>query len=165
MKSSTYSSIEKAKVAFHRHKGEGALGAIAPEVEGKNADDGFFWNHQALQSIIWFLTSSFLKFPNSLSIFVVNVTIKISSYGEKEGNQAVNKMSSNLFSHKTKQQVHHTNQAETHLPPEMLDSINPYAIYTFPSFTFKKETNLVIFVSFGLWFAFTKCCWLLAKST
>lgn len=35
MKSSTYSSIEKAKVAFHRHKGEGALGAVAPQVEGK----------------------------------------------------------------------------------------------------------------------------------
>lgn len=72
------------------------------------------------------------------------MTIKISSYGEKEGNQAVNKMSSNLFSQKTKQQVHHTNQSESYLPTEKLDSVNPYTISTFPSFTFKKETNLVI---------------------
>lgn len=35
----------------------------------------------------------------------------------------------------------------------------------FSSFTFKKETNLVIFVSLVLWFVFMKCCWLLAKST
>lgn len=74
------------------------------------------------------------------------MTIKISSYGEKEGNQAVNKMSSNLFSQKTKQQVHHTNQSESHLPTEMLDSVNPYTLYTFPSFTFQKETNLVDFL-------------------
>lgn len=74
------------------------------------------------------------------------MTIKISSYGEKEGNQAVNKMSSNLFSQKTKQQVHYTNQSESHLPTEMLDSVNPYTLYTFPSFTFKKETNLVDFL-------------------
>ena len=53
-------------------------------------------------------------------------------------------MSSNLFSHKTKQQVHCTNQSESHLPTEILDSFNPYTIYTFSSFTFKKETNLVI---------------------
>lgn len=93
------------------------------------------------------------------------MTIKISSYGEKEENQAVNKMSSNLFSQKTKQQVHHTNQPESHLPTETLDSINPYTSYTFPSFTFKKETNLVIFVSLVLQLVFMKCCWLLAKST
>lgn len=77
MKPSTCSSpIEKAKVAFHG-QGEGALGAVAPE-EG-NAVDGFFLNHQALQSIIWFLTSSFLNSQNSLSIPVVNITIKRSS--------------------------------------------------------------------------------------
>lgn len=93
------------------------------------------------------------------------MTIKISSYGEKEENQAVNKMSSNLFSQKTKQQVHRTNQSASHLPTETLDSINPYTVYTFSSFTFKKETNLVIFVSLVLGSVFMKCCWLLAKST
>lgn len=66
---------------------------------------------------------------------------------EKEGeNQAVNKMSSRLFSQKTKQQVHRTNQSESHLPTEILGSFNPYTIYTFSSFTLKKkkETNLGI---------------------
>lgn len=66
---------------------------------------------------------------------------------EKEGeNQAVNKMSSKLFSQKTKQQVHRTNQSESHLPTEILGSFNPYTIYTFSSFTLKKkkETNLGI---------------------
>ena len=59
---------------------------------------------------------------------------------EKEGeNQAVNKMSSKLFSQKTKQQVHRTNQSESHLPTEILGSFNPYTIYTFSSFTLKKK--------------------------
>ena len=59
---------------------------------------------------------------------------------EKEGeNQAINKMSSKLFSQKTKQQVHRTNQSESHLPTEILGSFNPYTIYTLSSFTLKKK--------------------------
>ena len=59
---------------------------------------------------------------------------------EKEGeNQAINKMSSKLFSQKTKQQVHRTNQSESHLPTEILGSFNPYTFYTLSSFTLKKK--------------------------
>ena len=62
----------------------------------------------------------------------------------------------NSFSQKTKQQVHRTNQSESHLPTEILGSFNPYTIYTLSSFTFKKKTKerLRNFISLELWLVF-----------
>lgn len=97
-------------------------------------------------------------------MLVVNVPIKISSYGEKEENQTVDEKSLNLSSQKRKQQVRQTPQCESHANTGFLGSLRH--LHTFICCLSKghERTNFINSdLHFFFFFFFVKRCWLLAK--